>query len=490
MKVLLVSPRTPDTFWGFRHALPFISRKAGYPPLGILTVAALLPRSWEMKLVDMDVSRLSDSDIEWADYVLLSAMIVHKDSARDVARRCRSLGKKIIAGGPLFTTGHESFPEIPHFLLGEMEEIAGDLVADMEKGDIQPIYQADSRPDLSLSPVPRWDLINLHDYANMSVQFCRGCPFDCEFCDVTVLNGHRPRTKTPEQVVREMEALRSSGWRRSVFLVDDNFLGNKKKVKELLREVIRWRRETNAQMDFLTQASVNLAQEPELLRLMADAGFKKVFVGIKTPDKDNLLACNKLQNTKHDLIESVHTIQAAGMEVMGGFIIGFDGDKPDIFRRQFEFIQKAGIVTAMVGLLNALPETKLYRRLRAEGRLLSESLGTSTEGVCNFETRLNREELIAGYRSLMRKLYEPGAFYQRASVLLRNCGSRGPRVHVGWREVYAFFRSIWQLGILDRGRLQFWRFLGRSLIRHPRAFGHAATIAIYGYHLRSMARSL
>jgi radical SAM superfamily enzyme YgiQ (UPF0313 family) len=209
----------------------------------------------------------------------------------------------------LFTTGHESFPEIPHFVLGEVEEIAGDLASDMEKGEVRRLYQAAGRPDLSLSPVPRWDLINLRDYANMSVQFCRGCPFDCEFCDVTVLNGRRPRTKTPEQVVRELEALWQAGWRRSIFLVDDNFLGNKKKVKELLREVIRWRRESNAQMDFLTQSSVNLAQETELLQLMADAGFKKVFVGIETPDKENLLACNKLQNTRHDLLDSVRTIQ-------------------------------------------------------------------------------------------------------------------------------------------------------------------------------------
>ena len=491
MNVLLVSPKTPDTFWSFRHALPFISKKAGYPPLGLLTVAAMLPDSWNLELVDLDVERLADSRIRWADYVMIGAMIVHRDSVREVARRCREIGRPVIGGGPLFSTGHKSIPEISHVVAGEAEELMEELVRDMEAGCVRPMYEASRRPEMTCSPIPRWSLIDANDYANMSIQFCRGCPFDCEFCDITVLNGRTPRTKSPVQVVAELEALRLSGWKGTVFLVDDNFLGNKHRVKELLLAMIEWRRATGARMVFLTEASMNLAVETELLRLMVEAGFKQVFVGIETPDIDSLKACRKLQNTRNDMVDSVHTIQAAGIEVMGGFIVGFDGDTPDIFQRQFEFIQKAGVVTAMVGLLNALPRTRLHKRLAAEGRLLDESDGNNTtEGAINFITRLNRDELISGYRTLMRRLYEPNAFYERGKTLLRNCRPNGPRAHIGPREVAAVFRTLWQLGVVRPGRRAFWAFLAHALIHHPRAFGTAVTVAIFGHHLRIVAHTI
>jgi radical SAM superfamily enzyme YgiQ (UPF0313 family) len=488
MRILLVAPRTPDTFWSFRHAMPFISKKASYPPLGLLTVAAMLPRTWELRLNDLNVTNLSDEQIQWADYVMISALLIHRESTKNVTQRCQALNRPVIGGGPLFTSGHESFPEISHFVLGEAEDLMPRLVDDMTARNVQRIYKADDRPDVSRTPIPRWDLIDFRDYATMAIQFCRGCPFNCEFCDVIVMNGRVPRTKPPSQVIRELEALRRAGWQRTVFLVDDNFVGNKRRVRELLLELVDWRRRTGTRMGFCTEASMDLAEHQDLLNLMVEAGFKRVFVGIETPNKENLRACQKFQNVRRDLLELVRTIQAAGLEVMGGFIVGFDGDRTDVFRRQFAFIQRAGVVTAMVGLLTALPGTRLYKRLAAEGRLLRESGGNNTD--CNFVTKLGRDELASGYRRLMRKLYEPTTYYRRARILLQNLELHGPREHIGRQEIGAFLRSLWQLGVVHSGRRAYWSFLGHALLRHPRAFSFAVTLTIYGHHFRSIANSL
>jgi radical SAM superfamily enzyme YgiQ (UPF0313 family) len=490
MRVLLVSPRTPETFWSFTHALPFIHRRAAHPPLGLLTVAAMLPREWDLQLVDMDAESLDDTALDRTDVVFLSSMIVQEASARAVARRCRARGIPVVAGGPLFTTGHERFPEIPHFVLGEAEEILPRLVEDLQRGRLKPTYRAERFPSLEKSPIPRWDLLELSDYATMSVQFSRGCPHDCEFCDVVVMNGHRPRTKAPARMVDELEALRRAGWRGSVFLVDDNFIGNRVQVKRLLTEMISWRRRSGARMDFITEATVLLAEDAELLELMVQAGFKKVFLGLESPDPDSLRECRKQQNTRRDLATSVHTIQAAGLEVMGGFIVGFDNDKRDVFRRQFRFIQDAGVATAMVGLLTALPRTKLHERLLREGRLLQESTGNNTQAVCNFVTRLDGDFLQEGYRRLMQRLYEPGNFYDRARTFLRHHRRRGPRPTLGRADFAALLRSLWVLGIRNRGRWAYWRFLAGTLLRRPAAFSTAVTLTIYGHHFRTVARQL
>jgi radical SAM superfamily enzyme YgiQ (UPF0313 family) len=492
MNVLLVSPRTPDTFWSFRHALKFVSRRASIPPLGLLTVAALLPRAWSLKLVDLNVRPLRDEELRWADYVLLSAMLVQRDSVREVAARCRALGKPVIAGGPLFTTGHEAFPEIPHVVLGEAEELMPQLVADMAAGRVQREYRATRWPDLSTAPIPRWDLIRLRDYVTMAVQFSRGCPFDCEFCDIIVMNGRVPRTKTPAQLVAELEALRQRGWRDMVFIVDDNFIGNRRRTRELLDALIAWRRATRTSMGFLTEASVNLADDPELCERMVAAGFKKVFVGIETPSAESLEECRKRQN-RGDLVAAVHRLQQAGLEVMGGFIVGFDNDRPDIFHRQFEFIQRSGVVTAMVGLLTALPKTRLWQRLQQEGRLLAESTGNNTDAVLNFVPRLDRELLVNGYRELVKRLYEPRHYYERVRTFLRHHRPRrpvGPRLRLAWCDVKAFVKSFWVLGLRHRGRLAYWRLFWSALLRHPRQFQHAIELAILGYHFRRVAQTL
>ncbi len=490
LKVLLVSAATPDTFWSFKHVLPFISKKAAFPPLGLLTVAAMLPREWHLRLVDLNVSRLSDEDIEWADYVFVSAMIVQADSARRVIERCNEKGRTVIAGGPLFTTGYERFPEAKHFVLGEAENIIPELVADMIAGTVKPLYRHDDRPDVTRTPAPRWDLISLKPYALMPVQFSRGCPFNCEFCDIIVMNGRVPRLKTPAQMIRELDGLIEAGWSGPVFIVDDNFIGNKARVKVLLRELIAWQQRRGYAVQFTTEASLNLADDPELLSLMVRAGFKKVFIGLETPQEDSLLECAKVQNAGRDMLAAVKTIQKAGMEVMGGFIVGFDSDQPGIFERQIRFIQEAGVVTAMVGLLMALPGTRLFSRLRSEGRLLQDATGNNMDGVLNFVPKLNREVLLEGYRSLVKRLYTPQAYYRRILTFLREYQPQGPRFKLSRADLMAFFKSLWVLGVRTRGRREYWKFLTRSLVFHRRAFPEAMTLAIIGHHFRQIASSL
>ncbi|HXR04436.1 MAG TPA: DUF4070 domain-containing protein [Verrucomicrobiae bacterium] len=490
MKILLVSPRTPDTFWSFKHAVRFVSRKASMAPLGLLTVAAMLPPEWELKLADLNVGRLKDEDLRWADYVMIGAMIVQRDSVREIVARCAALKKTVIAGGPLFTTGYESFPEIQHFVLGEAEEVMPQVVEDMRNDLLQPVYHAAGRPEITRNPVPRWDLINFRHYVTMSVQFSRGCPFDCEFCDIIVMNGRVPRTKTPAQLIAELDALCRRGWKDMVFIVDDNFIGNKGRTKTLLRALIEWRQRTRPGIGFLTEASMNLADDAELCALMVEAGFKKVFVGIETPSAEALEECHKLQNRNRDLVASVQTLQRAGLEVMGGFIVGFDSDKSDIFKRQFEFIQRSGVATAMVGLLSALPQTRLWKRLKQEGRLEAESTGNNSDATLNFKTKLSREFLQSGYRELVKKLYEPRHYYQRIRTFLKSHRPTGPRLHLSRADIIAFLKSFWVLGVWHRGRVGYWRLFWGTLIRRPRQFPHAIELAILGYHFRRVANSL
>jgi radical SAM superfamily enzyme YgiQ (UPF0313 family) len=490
MKALLVYPRDPDTFWSFRHVLRFVGKRAAFPPLGLLTVAAMLPPDWELKLVDTNVEPLTDGDIAWADWVMLSAMIVHKESVREIARRCAALERLVIAGGPLFTTGHAEFPEIPHFVLGEAEGVIDELVVDVRAGQVKKTYRAAAFPDLTRTPVPRWDLVDVRHYVTLSVQYSRGCPFDCEFCDIVAMYGRVPRTKEPAQVVVELEALRRAGWRAMVFIVDDNFIGNKKRVRELLRELVDWRARTRPSMGFLTEASVNLADQGELLDLMVRAGFKKVFIGLETPVRECLEECDKVQNSKRDLVETVRTLQRAGLEVMGGFIIGFDNDPLDIFRRQFDFIQRSGVVTAMVGLLTALPQTRLHDRLTRDGRILAGSIGNNTAAALNFVPRVDRERLLAGYRELMCSLYAPENYYRRVRSFLAAWRPSGPHARLNASDLRAFLRSLWTLGVLRRGRLGYWRLFWATLIVEPRKLHVAMELAIIGHHFRTVAERL
>ncbi len=490
MNVLLVSPATPDTFWSGRYVLPFFSKRALLPPLGLLTVAAMLPKEWSLRLLDLNVTSLTDEHVQWADYVFVSAMIVQAESACKLIARCNRIGRPVVAGGPLSNSGHRGFPQARHVVLGEAEDIMPALIADMRTGNLKATYQSDERPDVTQTPIPRWDLIKLTEYIFMPLQFSRGCPFDCEFCDVIVMNGRLPRVKTPGQMIRELDALADAGWKYTIFIVDDNFIGNKVQAKAFLRELIAWRERSGVAVQFTTQASLNVADDPALLDLMVRAGFKQLFIGLETPEEESLLECAKVQNAARDMRAAVRAIQNAGIEVMGGFIVGFDSDKPDIFERHARFVQEAGVATAMVGLLQALPGTRLHSRLSREGRILQGATGNNVEAVLNFVPRLDRGMLIEGYRSLVRRLYAPEAYYRRILTFLREYRPKGPRAHLAWWDVTAFFKSLWVIGVCTRGRREYWSFLAKTLLFYRRAFREAMTLAVIGYHFRRIASML
>jgi radical SAM superfamily enzyme YgiQ (UPF0313 family) len=486
MKILLVYPEFPDTFWSFKHALKFIHKKAASPPLGLLTVAALLPAGWEKRLVDLNVTKLTPKDLAWADYVFISAMIVQRAAARALIARCKEFGVKVVAGGPLFTMEHEQFPEVDHLVLNEAELTLPPFLADLANGHAQHLYTTTENPDIHFTPPPLWQLANLKHYDTLSIQFSRGCPFSCDFCNVTALLGHRPRTKTVAQIIAELDSIYALGWRKSIFFVDDNFIGNKKQIKsEVLPALIEWRQGKTG-MPFSTEASINLADDPELLSLMTQAGFDTVFVGIETPNEDSLTECSKNQNKGRDLVESVKRLQRAGLQVQGGFIVGFDNDPPSIFQQQIDFIQKSGIVTAMVGLLQAPPGTRLYQRLLKEDRLVNEMSGDNVDGSTNIIPKMGVEPLQEGYRKLLSHIYAPKFYYERVLTFLREYHPPEIRIHLDLQYILALGRSIYQLGICGVERIQYWRLFFWTLFRRPRLFPLAITLAIMGFHFRQV----
>jgi radical SAM superfamily enzyme YgiQ (UPF0313 family) len=487
MKALLISPEYPDTFWSFKHAVPFIRRKASFPPLGLLTVAALLPETWEKRLVDLNTTRLAEGDLRWADLAFVGAMTAQRASARAVIARCRAAGLKVVAGGPLYTAEPDAHPEVDFLVLGEAEVSLPRFLEDLARGAPRRLYLADEYADVRTTPMPLWHLADLRAYASVSVQFSRGCPHDCEFCSVTAFLGHRPRIKRPAQVIAELDLLHSLGWRGGVFFVDDNLIGHKRALKEdLLPALDSWQRRVRG-IPFTAQVSMNLADDEELMRAMARAGFDAAFVGIETPDDAALAECNKKQNVGRDLLEDVKRIQRAGMEILAGFIVGFDHDTPETFRRQMEFIQRSGIATAMVGLLQAPPGTRLHARMEAEGRLLGAMTGDNVDGTTNFRPRMGLDTLRAGYRDLLRRLYAPRHYYQRVRTFLREFRVPEVKPRLDAQRLLALARSAARLGILGRERLHFWRLMGWTLLRRPRLFSRAVTLSIYGYHFRRVS---
>lgn len=490
MKILLVYPKFPETFWSFKYALKFIKKKAGNPPLGLLTVAGLLPREWEQKLVDLNVIALKEADLKWADFVFISAMAVQKDGVRELIARCKALGKRIVGGGPLFTVSWKDYPEVDHLVLHEAEITLPRFLADLEQGVPQHLYTAcpEEWADLTQTPIPRWDLLAFKNYNAMCLQYSRGCPFNCEFCDITLLYGQRPRTKNREQVLAELESLYNQGWRGGVFMVDDNFIGNKKELKEeILPAMEEWQAERRFPFCFNTQASINLADDEELLKSMVRVGFESVFVGIETPHEESLSECSKVQNKNRDLIASVKKIQRHGLQVQGGFILGFDHDPPTIFERQIEFIQKSGIVTAMVGLLNVLKGTKLYQRMEKEGRILAESRGNNTDQQINYRPKMPWESLLKGYNKVMTTIYAPKYFYQRVKEFLQEYNPpKGRKLHPRLYHLPAFFKALFIIGIWGEERSYFWRLIGWSLFKKPQVFPLAITYTIYGFHFRKV----
>ena len=488
MNILLVNPSIPETYWSFSHALKFIRKKATNPPLGLLTVAAMLPESWNRKLVDLNTGELTEASIRWADFIFVTAMSVQEESVRKVITRARELGVKTVGGGPLFTGDPEAFPQMDHLILNEAEITLPLFLEDLERGNPQRIYRTGRFADLRKTPPPDYSLINVNHYAQLSLQYSRGCPFQCEFCEITALLGRKVRIKSPDQILRELDVIYATGFRGSLFFVDDNFIGNRHQLKHrLLPEMIAWNRSRHYPFTFTTEASINLSDDPELMGLMVEAGFERVFVGIETVHEESLAQCDKNHNLDRNMVASVKKIQSAGMEVTGGFIVGFDQDPPGIFQRQVDFISQSGIITAMVGLLNAPNRTRLYDRLKKEGRILNRFDGNNTNLSMNFIPKMDREILISGYHSILQGIYSSKAYYRRFIRFLKDfrpAPKNLRRVDAG--RIMALFRSLFYIGILNRGRIYYWKLFFWSLLNRPRLFPMAITYSIYGYHFQKI----
>jgi radical SAM superfamily enzyme YgiQ (UPF0313 family) len=491
VRILLVNPKFPETYWSFRHALPFEGKRSVFPPLGLLTVSSLLPRDCERRLIDLEVERLKDSHIEWADMIFITGMLAQKKSLHEVVQRGKQKGKLIVLGGPYVTSTIEELPYADHIFQGEAETTLPQFFADLERGQAKRVYKAPERPPLAITPVPDFGLVNLKRYSNMSVQYSRGCPFSCEFCDIIEIYGRVPRTKSNQQMLAEFDALKQLGWRGPLFIVDDNFIGNKKNVRLLLPDLIEWQKKNGYPFSLLTEASVNLADDDDLLVAMKDAGFRRVFLGIETPVEESLKEAQKSQN-RGNLLDSVRKIQSRGMEVMAGFIVGFDNDPEDIFERQIEFIRESAIPMAMVGMLNALPDTQLWKRLEREGRLLgADATGNNTIATVNFIPKMDVEKLVNGYQTIMRTIYKPSEYYRRALESLKRVPQDVPEAHQyhGFKAVKAFLRIAFTLGVLDAERREFWRFFLKAAHEHHDRMTELLRHAAMAYHFRKLNES-
>lgn len=502
---LLVYPEFPPSYWGYTYALDFVGKKSAMPPLGLLTVAALFPEhDWQLKVVDMNVDPLTDADLAWADYVFTSTMIVQKHSFYEVVKRCNHHNTPVIAGGPHPTSYHAEITQevggiVSHVLSGEVEHIFQDFLTDLVRGTAHEVYEGPRttqkvQTDITTTPVPRYDLIRLEDYGSMAVQFSRGCPFDCEFCDITKLFGRVPRTKTPAQFLAEFDRLYALGWRDAVFVVDDNFIGNKRDAMRLLPVIAAWQKARNYPFRLFTETSVNLVEIPGMLDAMAEAGFTMTFIGIESPNDAALETTVKKQNTSREetareyLLHAIQTIQAHGIEVTAGFIIGLDQDTE--FQSHIDFIQEAGIPRAMTGLLTALKKTNLYNRLEHEGRLLHESSGNNVSVELNFVPELDREVLISEYKRVLRELYDPSLkhFFARCLTMFAHLKPRQSPVRMGTMEMRAGLTSIWrQLLSRQQGPAYLW-FLVRVLLRYPHMLPNAVRLAIMGYHFEKVTQ--
>ncbi len=487
MRVLLLYPQFPKSFWSFEKALELVDRKALLPPLGLITVAAILPQTWEFKLVDRNVRDVTAAEWEWADLVVSSAMIVQKDDFLAQIREAKRRGKRVAVGGPYAT----ALPQEPlaagadFLVLDEGEITLPMLVEALAQGKTQAVFRAEGeKPDVTQTPIPRFDLLDFTAYDNMSVQFSRGCPFQCEFCDIIVLYGRKPRTKTPEQFLAELERLYELGWRRTVFLVDDNFIGNKRNVKLLLNALRPWMVEHGFPFHFNTEASVDLAQDQELMDLMVACNFNAVFLGIETPDTESLAVTQKHQNTRDPLLDSVDAIIRSGLRVMAGFIIGFDGEKTGAGDRIVQFVEASAIPTAFFSMLQALPDTALWHRLKKEGRLRGDSNANQTT-LMNFMPTRPIAEVAREYVDAFWRLYDPLAYLNRTYRHFLKLGTPEHKVslrQVNWVSIRALLIVCWRQGVVRKTRLRFWLNLIGILRHNPRVWDHYLSICALNEH--------
>jgi radical SAM superfamily enzyme YgiQ (UPF0313 family) len=495
MNILLVYPEFLVTFWSWKHLLRFVAKKAAFPPHGLATIARMLPKSWTTKLVDLNVGTLTDKDIKWADYVFVSAMITQKDSANEVISRAKALGKPVVLGGPIIETGLDEFDNVDHLFIGEAEETLPEFINDLAAGSPKRIYSTMRFPDISFAPIPSWrGLINPDDYASMMAQFCRGCPYGCAFCNIAKVNGKRPRLRSNECFFAELDEIYNTGFRGAVLLADDNFAANKTKTKLLLVELVSWQQEHNFPFEFTAEAAIVIADDEELMGLMVQAGFKKVFLGLETNNPETLAEFEKFQNLGRDLVADVKKIQASGLIPMSGFIVGADADNPDAFAQEMiDFIQHSGIVMAMVGVLQAPTDSKLYHRLRQEGRLVDVASGNNTDYYPNFVPRMPLENLVAGYKKIVQTIYSPKKYYERIHEFLKEYGShKRPQKPLTMLDFLAFLRSIWWIGIFGglKPSYYYWKSLALALFKYRKAFADVVAFQIYGVHFRSVTRQI
>lgn len=488
MNILLIQPKFPVTYWGGQYSIGLIGKRAFMPPLGLLTVAALCPRDWNMRLVDLNAEELPENDLDWADLVLMSGMAIQHSSMMEAIAKCKKHGVRVAVGGPHATSSPEKFDAVDHLILDEGEITFTAFLNDLRNGTPERVYTANGeKPDVTETPIPRFDLLKVNDYSHMCIQFSRGCPFACEFCDITTLYGKKPRTKTAEQITAELQAIYDLGYRGELFLVDDNFIGNKKNVKLALPKVIEWMKQHNYPFWLYTEASINLADDDELLEMMCDAGFVSVFIGIESPSMESLRETSKFQNLAGNLMSKVHKIQACGLEVMAGFIVGFDSDTNDIFDRQIEFITAARIPMAMVGPLQAMPNTQLWDRLKKEGRLKADFEG-DTFGFCNFETKLPALTLATGYKKVLATLYSPEGYFGRLKALIS--AMRPGRESIGrlslsmkCKYMILIARALTYLLFAHEERAHYWDFLMWTCKHRPDKLLFAFSRSIIGNHL-------
>jgi radical SAM superfamily enzyme YgiQ (UPF0313 family) len=497
VNVLMVWPRFPPSFWGFEGMLKMIPERSIMPPLGLITVAAFCPASWNVRLLDHGFDELRDEDLLWADLVMVSAMHAQREDAREILARARSLGRRTFIGGPWASSDPEAVtPEADHVLVGEVEGVFPEIAKALEQGAARSLYRISDKPDMTQSPAPRFDLLRLDRYTSMSIQFSRGCPFQCEFCDIITIYGRRPRTKTPAQVIAELDILRSLGWKNEVFIVDDNFIGNSREALQLARDLAVWQKRNGYPVSFYTEASIDLADRPELLAAMVEANFMYVFIGIETPSAEALKESRKFQNLRSDNLQQVRAIQESGLWVLGGFIVGFDSDDESIFARQLEFIERTGIAWAMAGVLQAPPTTALFDRMKREGRLIEDSPAITNFSPPNFRTVLPLLVLLRGLTDLLTGLYEPESYFQRAFRSLEvwhpRATQRPPSMPMSY-NLRALAASLWTQGFRSHYRRAYWRFLGRIIrnwSREPAKLWLGFMVLLAANHFLNYARQV
>lgn len=497
LKVLLIWPKFPPSFWGFEGVLRMLPEAAMTPPLGLITVAALCPASWSLRLLDRAFDEIRDEDYRWADLVMVSSMHAQRTDTLAILARARSFGKRTFIGGPWASSEPEKLQSLAdHVLVGEAEEVFAEIAADLERGTARAVYRVADKPDMSRSPIPRFDLLRREMYTSMPVQFSRGCPFQCEFCDIITIYGRKPRVKSPAQLIAELDTLRALGWRNEVFVVDDNFIGNAKNALQLSLELAEWGKRNGRVFSFYTEASVDLADRPDLMAAMVEANFMYVFLGIESPSAEALKSTKKFQNLRKDNLEQIRTIQQSGLWVLGGFIVGFDSDDETIFERQREFIERAGITWAMAGMLQAPPTTPLYDRMKKEGRLFEDSEGTSNFSAPNFRTVMPLDTLLNGLSGLLFDLYTPEAYFQRAWRSLQVWNTRPaqkpPDLPMSY-NLRLLGRSMWTQGARSSYKSAYWKFLWRILRNYatnPTKLWMGTMILLAGHHFLIYAREV